>query len=89
MKSAYLTCPACYRQSLTEVTNKGETCWQCSNRDCGRSFSPDQLMPADWHGLVFDAGMNRADEPSEARDRYRIPTTVAGQIYELRRLFRL
>jgi hypothetical protein len=46
-------------------------------------------MPADWHGLVFDTGMNRADEPSEARDRYRIPTTVAGQIYELRRLFRL
>ena len=89
MKSETYICPACHRSILTEVPSSAGDFWQCANQDCGRSFSPEQLFPLDSGLAIRNANVKPGDDRLEARNRYRIPTTAEGQVYELRRMFRL
>jgi hypothetical protein len=82
MKTGSCICPVCYRETLAEVVCRAGTYWHCLNRDCGRVF-----FRAASSDLASDATSSRDD--LETNTRYRIPTTVAAQIYELRRMFRL
>jgi len=65
------------------------TYWRCLNQGCGQTFRPEKLRPTNSGVATTERNMELAEDPLEASKRYRIPTTVAGQIYELRRMFRL
>lgn len=82
MKTGFCVCPVCYRETLTEVVGRMGSYWRCMNRNCGRAFLREELPSA---SCDIDIGTTFTEDNLEAR----IPTTVAGQIYELRRMFRL
>lgn len=89
MKTGSCLCPVCNRGTLTEVVGKAGHYWRCLNRDCGRAFLPEELSLAGSDTQSDDKTTSVTGEHLESNKRYRIPTTAEGQIYELRRMFRL
>jgi hypothetical protein len=89
MKIGSCVCPACSQESLIKVIGKVGVYWRCLNQKCGQTFCLEQLHPTDSGDAIFNGSGSPTEDPLEACERYRIPTTVAGQIYELRRMFRL
>ena len=89
MKIGFCICPACSQESLVKVVNWMGTYWRCLNQGCGQTFRPEKSRPTDFDNAVSDGNMELPEDHLVARKKYRIPTTVAGQIYELRRMFRL
>ena len=93
MKIGSCVCPACSQESLIQVIGKVGVYWRCLNQQCGQTFCLEQLRPTDSDNAIsnrntgISAGIS--EDHSEGCKRYRIPTTAAGQIYELRRMFRL
>ena len=81
-------CPVCFQRTLAEMVGRGGEYWQCLNLGCGRSFLPEQLYASISDAAMFDWNKPLTEDPLEVSKRYRIPTTVEGQIYELRRMFR-
>jgi hypothetical protein len=49
---------------------------------------PDMPDPTVCEDRIFDGNVNLSEDHLEAAKRFRIPTTAAGQVYELRRMFR-
>jgi len=89
MKTEFCICPACYRETLTEVVGIRGAYWRCLNRECKRTFLPEDLLSASADLAVDIKDTVRTADQLETSKKYRIPTTTAGQIYELRRMFRL
>jgi len=89
MKIGSCVCPACSQESLVKVVNWMGTYWRCLNQGCGQTFRPEKSHPTKFGNAIPERNIELAEDPLEASKRYRIPTTVAGQIYELRRMFRL
>jgi len=89
MKIGFCVCPACSQESLVKVVNWTGTYWRCLNQDCGQTFRPEKSYPTDSGVATSDRNIGLTEDHLEASKRYRIPTTVVGQIYELRRMFRL
>jgi len=79
-------CPACFQGTLTQVVGVG-IYWHCLNRVCGQTFLPEKLCSTGSADAISDGNVGLTEDHLEAKI-YRIPTTVAGQVYELRRLFR-
>ena len=52
-------------------------------------WAPEKLHPTNFGYAISDGNISPIEDHLVDRKRYRIPTTVAGQIYELRRMFRL
>lgn len=89
METGSCLCPVCYRESLTEVVGRTGHYWRCLNQDCGRAFLPEELSFAGSDVRMGNKITPVRGEHLESNKRYRIPTTAEGQIYELRRMFRL
>jgi len=89
MKIGSCVCPACSQESLIQVIGKVGVYWRCLNQKCGQTFCLEQLRPTDSDNAISNRNTGLPEDHLEACKRYRIPTTVAGQIYELRRMFRL
>jgi hypothetical protein len=81
-------CPGCFRESLARVVDTTGSYWRCLNRDCGQTFLPEMPDPTVCEDRIFDGNVNLSEDHLEATKRFRIPTTAAGQVYELRRMFR-
>jgi transposase-like protein len=89
MKIGSCICPACSQESLIKVIGKVGVYWRCVNQKCGQTFCLEQLHPTDSDNAISNRNMELPEDHLEACRRYRIPTTMAGQIYELHRMFRL
>lgn len=87
MKIGYWLCPACFRETLTEVVGGTNIYWRCVNRDCGQTFRPEKVYPIGSDDAISES-VGLSEDQLAGSKRYRIPTTIAGQLYELRRMFR-
>lgn len=94
MKTGSCVCPVCFRETLTEVVSRIGTYWRCLNRNCGKTFLPEALYSTGSDDVISDdvisyATVGVSEDQLEMSRRFRIPTTEVGQVYELRRIFRL